>query len=402
MIGAALLLPKDRQGIEVHSSPTQRIPIELDIASIVSKLPQPNDFRLTTPSADASFTVAKGDTLSELFMRAQIDQQTMYRVLEADLNILALDTLQPGNEIRFWLSNDGQLDKLELYFNLARQVVFSRYDDGSYRVDEVNVEGIWQNRHLSGQINGSFYLSAKRAGVTAGQIQQIEGLLKEKLNFARDLRAGDEFSILLSEQYVDGEASGQNQILGLNIQRGRKTISAYQHEDGNYYDEKGQSLARAFQRTPLQRRYRLTSHYNPKRKHPVTGRVAPHNGTDFATPVGTKIVAPGDGVVTLVTNHRYAGKYVVIQHGNKYKTRYLHLSKALVRKGQRVTRGQVIALSGKTGRITGAHLHYEFHINGRPVNPMKAKIPMAKQLPNKAMQRFSALVGKRKMIMGLS
>lgn len=409
MAGAMLWPSTQSDSTSVSTSPlplATRLPIKLDIDRVIaasqSATAELGD--LVEVSSRASFerTIAKGDTLSSLFEKARVDQQTMYRVLEADLNVLALDTLMPGNEIRFWLDELGELEKLSLYFHAAHQVEFIRLDDATYEVNDIQHEGIWQKRHLAGEIKGSFYLSAKRMGLNAGQIQRVEGLLKEKLNFSRELRAGDAFSVLISEQFVGGESSGQSQILGINIQRGRKLINAYQDQEGNFYDEQGESLARAFQRVPLQRKYRQTSRFNPRRKHPVTGRVAPHNGTDFATPVGTKIVAPGDGVVTLVTNHRYAGKYVVIEHGQKYRTRYLHLSKALVKKGQRVRRGQVIALSGKTGRITGAHLHYEFHINGRPVNPMTAKIPMASQLTGKAKKAFLALVSQRKMIMGLS
>ena len=325
----------------------------------------------------------------------------MYKVLEADLDILALDTLQPGNRIRFWLDEQGNLTQLELYFNAAHQVLFKRFDDGGYGVEEINIEGFWQNRIVSGEIQGSFYRSAQRVGLSAAEIQKIESLLKEKLNFARDLRAGDHFSVLMNDQYIEGESTGVSQVLGLRIQNGRNEITAFQSTDGNFYDEKGQSLARAFQRIPLEKRYRISSSFNPNRRHPVTGRVSPHNGTDFAVPIGTKVVAPGDGVVTLVTNHRFAGKYIVIEHGNKYRTRYLHLSKPLVHKGQRVSRGQVIALSGNTGRSTGPHLHYEFHVNGRPVNPMKADIPMASQLSKEQMREFSQLVSTRKMMMDL-
>lgn len=395
LVGIALLWPSQQQMLP------QRIPVALDIESFV----QPAEQMLTetvVARPDYVKTIVSGDTLSGLFLDANVDQQTMYKVLEADLNILALDTLKPGNIIRFWLDDSGQLTQLELYFNAARQVVFSRYEEGGFNVEEINIEGIWQNRSLTGDIQGSFYLSAQRVGLNAADIQRIESLLKEKLNFARDLRAGDTFSVLMSEQYIDGEVTGNRDILGVNIQRGRSSINAYQNSDGNFYDEQGRSLARAFQRIPLDKNYRISSRFNRHRHHPVTGRTAPHNGTDFATPVGTKIVAPGDGIVSLVTDHRYAGKYVVIEHGNKYRTRYLHLSKALVHKGQRVSRGQVIALSGKTGRITGPHLHYEFHVNGRPVDPMKANIPMASKLSNKQMKEFAQLVKVRKMIMGQS
>lgn len=377
-----------------------RIPLELDFSRF---LPEHSHDKPAMVSSAPSFIhkIAPGDTLSALFDAAGVDQQTMYKVLEADLNILALDTLMPGNRISFWTDDQQQLTKLELYFNAARQVVFSRYDDGSFAVKEINVEGDWQDRIVSGEINGSFYRSAEKVGLSAGEIQRIEMLLKDKVNFARDLRAGDSFSVLVQDQFVEGESTGNSKLLGISIHNGRNDITAFQDAEGNFYDENGGSLVRAFQRYPTAKRYRVSSGFNPNRHHPVTGRYAPHNGTDFATPIGTKVETTGDGVVKLVTKHPYAGRYVVIEHDSKYTTRYLHLSKVLVHKGQRVSRGQVIALSGNTGRVTGPHLHYEFHINGHPVNPLTAKIPMASHLNRKQMLAFKALVQKRRRIMDL-
>ena len=396
LIGAALLWPSTQEQLP------KRIPIALDIETLLPHVESTVPVMVQEKSPHFDHTIVNGDTLSNLFVKAGVDQKTMYQVLEADLNVLALDTLVPGNRIQFWLGDDGNLQKLELYFNAARQVVYSRFDDGSYNVEEINLEGIWQNRIAGGEIRGSFYVSAQKAGLSAAEIQKVESLLKEKLNFARDLRAGDSFSVLVNDQFVEGEPTGTTHILGVSIQTGRSAVTAFQHEDGNYYDAKGQSLARAFQRIPLQKQVRMSSRFNSHRKHPVTGRVSPHNGADFATPIGTKVVAPGDGVVVLVTDHQFAGKYIVIEHSDKYRTRYLHLSKSLVRKGQRVTRGQVIALSGNTGRSTGPHLHYEFHVNGRPVDPMKANIPMASQLSKKELADFSSLVKSRQMMMDLS
>lgn len=394
IIAAAILWPTNNESMP------QRIPIDLDIDTLIAQLTPTTQVENIITRPDFIHKITRGDTLSGLFMQASVDQQTMYRVLEADLNVLALDTLKPGNQIKFWLDDKGGLEKLQLYFSAAHQVVFTRFDDGSFNADDINIEGIWRNRSVSGEVHGSFYVSAKKIGLNAGEIQRIESLLKEKLNFARDLRAGDRFSVLMNDQFIDGTATGASDILGITIHRGRSDITAFQNSDGNFYDDQGRSLSRAFQRIPLLKNYRISSRFNRHRHHPVTGRTSPHNGTDFATPIGTKVIAPGDGIVTLVTNHRYAGKYVVIQHGNKYRTRYLHLSKALVHKGQRVTRGQVIALSGNTGRITGPHLHYEFHVNGRPVNPMKANIPMSSKLSKKQMNEFEQLVKVRKMMMG--
>ena len=152
--------------------------------------------------------------------------------------------------------------------------------------------------------------------------------------------------------------------------------------------EEGESLERSFMRIPLAQKYRISDAFNPRRLHPVTGRVRPHNGTDFATPTGTAVLAAADGQVIRVEKHPFAGRYIEIQHHGQYKTRYLHLSKSLVRKGQRVERGQRIALSGASGRVTGAHLHYELHVNNRPVNPMTADIPLAEPIPDEGRAAF--------------
>lgn len=394
IVGAALLW------ILGNDSAPKRIPVPIKLPIAHSQ--DVNLLNVITPSADYDFLVKQGDTLSGLFQRAEVDQQTMYQVLESDLDVLALDTLMPGNRVKFYLDDQGDLTKLELYFNAAHQVVFSRYAHGGFKYEDIHHEGIWRQRAISGRVQGSFYLSALGQGLTPAEIQRIESLLKDKVNFGRDFRPGDQFKVLLNDQYVEGDPTGESQVIGFSIETAGKPITGFQNRDGQFYDEQGRSLARAFQRLPLAHSYRISSSYNPHRLHPVTGRVSPHNGTDFAVPIGTKVLAPGDGVVALVTNHRYAGRYIVIDHGGKYRTRFLHLSKALVSKGQRVTRGQVIALSGNTGRTTGPHLHYEFMINGRPVNAMKAKIPMAQSLTGRSLKSFENLVRNRKLQMGLS
>ena len=338
---------------------------------------------------DYLYTIQPGDTLSTIFEQLGVSQKEMYQVLESDVSILALDTLKPGDKLGFWLG-EGQLQQLELRFNPAHQVVFTRAAEETFEYNEVRLEGEWREQVVTGEINGSFYVSAQRAGLTALEIQRISALLEDKINFRRDLRAGDQFQVVRAEQYVDGVPTGITRLEGLRVLNRARELTAFMF-DGQYYDLNGESLARAFSRYPTKSRYRLSSHFNPYRKHPVTGRVRPHNGTDFATPIGTPILATGDGVVTRVTNHPYAGLYIVIEHGDKYKTRFLHLSKALVRKGQTVSRGQKIALSGNSGRSTGPHLHYELHINGRPVNAMTAPIPVAEGVGDEQRLAFNQL-----------
>lgn len=158
--------------------------------------------------------------------------------------------------------------------------------------------------------------------------------------------------------------------------------------DDKFYTAAGDSLDPSFSRYPFEGSYRLSSHFNPNRRHPVTGRISPHNGTDFAMPIGSSVIAPASGRVERVDYHSAAGRYIVITHDNGYRTRYLHLSRALVKTGDHVEMGDQIALSGNTGRSTGPHLHYEVHVNNAPVNAMKVNLPENTSLDGNALIAF--------------
>ncbi|WP_333607108.1 peptidoglycan DD-metalloendopeptidase family protein [Arsukibacterium sp.] len=327
------------------------------------------------------YDIAAGDSLSRIFQRFGFGYSLVQRIMAADESLLALDVLRPGNRLTLQLDEELQLQGMELYIHAGKRVLYQREDNGDFSYQELLDEGRWQSAVLVGEIQGSFYVSAKRAGLTDLDIANINQLFRERINFRRDIQAGAVLQVVRSDNYVGEECTGQSRIEGVRILNRRQTFSAFMHSDGQYYDEKGDSLERAFSRYPLQRQFAVSSGFNPRRLHPITRRVSPHNGTDFRTPIGTPVIAPADGVVTRIENHPFAGKYIEIQHFGSYKTRYLHLDRFLVQRGQRVTRGQRIALSGNTGRSTGPHLHYELHINNRPVNPMTANIPLARPVP---------------------
>ncbi len=370
-------------------------PITLTFPNITTT---PSDLLEEAPNSstlaleDYFYTIAKGDTLGYIFDQVRIPQSTMYEILETDLAILALDTLRPGHHLRFWMSHDRQqLERLEIEFNLAHKVTYQRIDGGGFEYKEVLLPGTWQQETLTGDVKGSFYLSAQRAGLNAGEIMELSSLLKEKINFNKGFRLGDSFQIIRSKQMVKGLETGETRVEGIRILNQKREITAFLYND-SYYDKNGVGLERAFSRFPLAKKYRITSNFNPRRRHPVTRLIRPHNGTDFGTPIGTPVLSTGDGVVTEVKKHAYAGLYIKIKHGQKYQTRYLHLKKALVRKGQSVSRGQKIALSGNSGRSTGAHLHYELHINNRPVNAMSADIPIMTEIEGKDRKAFKQMV----------
>ena len=333
-----------------------------------------------------NYVIQKGDTLGAIFEQLDLSQTSLYQILEVDLNVLALDSIKPGQTLIF-TEFEGELTRLELQISLAHQVVYKRLGETGFEFEQINVDGEWREHSYIGTVENSFSGSAKQAGLSLFEAQFIATLLKDKINFSRDLRSGDSFKVLVSRQYIGDQLTGENRIDAVSINNRNRNISAYLYE-GIYYDEEGLSIERAFVRRPVSSKYRISSSFNPRRVHPVTGLLRPHNGTDFAVPIGTSVYATADGVVSRVLNHKYAGLYIEISNGQTYRTRFLHLSKALVKKGQRIKRGQKIALSGNSGRITGPHLHYELHIRGRAVNAMTAEIPIASAIDKRQQAAF--------------
>lgn len=348
---------------------------------------------------DHSFIVMEGDTLESIFRRKQISINELYEIIEADEPYLVLDVLQPGDQLTFRIEREkNRLETLSRIIDPSKAVTYQR--NGHNFVYQETLTSTNKVAEVTrGTIAGNFYVSASSSGLTDNSVMTITQLLKSSLNFRRDLRAGDHFQVIMERETIEGNAIGKDRLLAARVLSRGKEFGAYLHSDGSYYNAVGESLVPALLRYPTRKKYRVSSHFNPRRVHPVTGRVKPHNGVDFAMPTGTPILSTGHGRVTRVASHRYAGKYIDIDEFGPYSTRFLHLSKILVEQGQQVERGQVIALSGNTGRSTGPHLHYELHIKGRPVNPMTAGIPMLKSIPGSEIKDFHLQVTDMRNLM---
>ncbi|SMY35494.1 peptidoglycan DD-metalloendopeptidase family protein [Photobacterium andalusiense] len=348
------------------------------------------------------YKVKNGDTLSEIFAQLNLPQADVKDIMAADLNSLQIDNLRPNDILRFWVTDSNhRLNKVQLQFNVAHMIDYTREKNNDFSVKEITLPGVWREKVISGEIHGSFSSSAQKAGLSYTDIHEIMAIFKDKLNFDRDLKTGDRFEVVSKAKYVNNQASGDTELQAVRLYTNKQQFSAYLNSDGNFYDKNGESLQQAFLRYPTAKRFRVSSQFNPYRRHPVTGRIQPHNGVDFAAPSGTPVLATGDGVVTRVTNHPYAGRYVVIKHSANYSTRYLHNSRILVKVGQRVKRGQKIALSGRTGRVTGPHIHYEFLVRGKPVNPLTAKIPLAASVSHQQKKEFELDVAQYNRLMRL-
>ncbi|MEZ0151677.1 MAG: peptidoglycan DD-metalloendopeptidase family protein, partial [Candidatus Reddybacter sp.] len=213
------------------------------------------------------------------------------------------------------------------------------------------------------------------------------------IDFALDIRKGDEFSVLYDEKFLDGEKVGSGDILAATFSNHGATFNAvrYIEQDGsiNYYTPDGKPMRKAFLRAPLDFT-RISSNFSLRRKHPVHKRIKAHRGVDYAAPRGTPVYAAGDGRVVASGYSKANGNYVFLQHGGKYVTKYLHLTKRLTSKGKHVSQGKTIGTVGSTGYATGPHLHYEFLVNGVHRNPRTVKLPDAKTIAKNQRNEFIA------------
>ncbi|NLQ18357.1 peptidoglycan DD-metalloendopeptidase family protein [Marinomonas sp. M1K-6] len=358
--------------------------------TIIDPLQQIETVKAPIPAIE--YVIKSGDTLGRIFSRLGLSRESMYAVLEADQEYLVLEPLIPKDKFTFKIDEKGELLQITRRLDVSKSVSYVRHGRGGFTYEEQIKPIRYTQTVIHSKITSSFYLSAKKIGLSDANILMIHDVLQGRVNFRKDLRVDDTFDVVVKKGSIDGIRVGETQLEALQITVKGQTYRAFFHSDGRFYDQDGNSLTPALLRWPTKQEYRISSSFNANRLHPITGHPAPHNGVDLATPSGTEVLATGDGIVTRVANHKYAGKYVVVNYTGPYGSRFLHLNKVLVKQGQQVKRGQVIALSGNTGRTTGAHLHYELHVRGRPVNPMTAQIPTTQSVPQSQRQEYDANV----------
>lgn len=333
-----------------------------------------------------SYIVTQGDQLKDVLEQSGLTHATA-KALEKTFPQLA--ELKVGQQFYWILDNNGELEYMNWLISEKEEKIFERKAQDQFAVQTIQKKGVWQQDVIKGTIDGSFSASLKAVGLSQRQINQLANGLQWQIS-TNKLKKGDKFAILVKREYINGKVTDLGNVEAIHIISGKKSYYAIQADNGRYYSRHGETLGKGFARYPLPFTPRVSSHFNPRRLHPVTRRVAPHKGVDFAVRSGTPIIAPADGVVEHIAYQANgAGRYIKVRHGGQYTTVYMHLSRSLVKVGQSVKKGQRIALSGNTGRSTGAHLHYEFHINGRPVNPMTVKLPgIGSGMPDKERKAF--------------
>lgn len=319
-----------------------------------------------------SYTVTEGDRLKDVLVLSGLDDSSVQPLITIDPE---LAHLKAGQQFYWILDKNDNLEYLNWLVSEKEERIYERLEDGKFKRQVIEKKSIWRKEVLKGEIQNSLNSSLREKGLDTRQISQLSNALQWQVSL-RKLKKGTQFAILVSREYLGDKLTGQGNVEALRISSGGKNYYAVQAANGRYYNQQGETLGKGFARYPLQRQARVSSPFNPNRRHPVTGRIRPHKGVDFSVSQGTPVIAPADGIVEKVAYQAGgAGRYVMLRHGREYQTVYMHLSKSLVKAGQTVKKGERIALSGNTGISTGPHLHYEFHINGRAVNPLTVKLP---------------------------
>ncbi|QGM80926.1 murein DD-endopeptidase MepM [Otariodibacter oris] len=335
-----------------------------------------------------SYTVTDGDTLSNVLEQSGLGGDT---AVSLEKQFPELVHLLPGQQFYWVLGKNNELDYMNWLISEKEEKIFERASDGQFSVKTVEKESVWKTEVIKGTIEDSLSTSLSQEGLSSRQIKQLATALQWQISMTK-LQKGDQFSILVRREYVNDKVTELGNVEAIHLMSGNKSYYAIQADNGRYYNLHGETLGQVFSRYPLQSRARVSSPFNLRRLHPITRRISPHKGVDFGVPIGTPVIAPADGIIERVAYQANgAGRYITLKHGSQYTTVYMHLSKVLVKAGQNVKKGDRIALSGNTGRSTGPHLHYEFHINGQPVNPMTVKLPgTGSGLPTKERKSFLA------------
>lgn len=323
--------------------------------------------------------VQRDDTLDRIFRRLQISLADLQNIRALGGVRTMLDRLNPGEHLRF-LQRNGTLLGLTRHVSLTQQLEVRR-TDGGFQATVIAKPVDTQTSVAHGVIDSSLFEAANAQGLSDALVLKLAKIFGSEIDFVLGLRAGDEFAVAYERIRQDGHFVKDGEILAARfINQGREYVAVrYLRPDGSvgYYSPGGRSTQKAFLRAPLEFQ-RISSGFSTARLHPILNTIRAHQGTDYAAPIGTPVYAAGSGRLSFRGVKGGYGNVIEIDHGEGIQTLYGHLSRfAAVKTGAHVAQGETIGYVGMTGLATGPHLHFEFHINGRFVDPQKVKLPDA-------------------------
>ena len=343
--------------------------------------------------------VKNGQFFSTLMMHLGMSAQEAYDLTQECGQTFDVKSLRVGNSYKAYYDDlTGSLLYVIYDRDRTSQVVFSCQPPYEVSVHEKPVAT--EQRYADVTINTSLWVDMRDAGVSPELIISLSDIYAWTVDFF-GLQKGDRFRVLYEERLCDGDVVAVDTVRYAIFSHNNQDFPCVMYNQGDggniYWNEKGESMRKAFLKAPL-KFSRISSGFSYARRHPVTRKVRPHTGVDYAAPKGTPVMTIGDGTVTSIKYEGAGGKTVRIRHNSVYSTAYLHLSgyaKGL-KVGQRVRQGQVIGYVGSTGRSTGPHLDFRVWKNGTPINPLKMQSPPAEPIKSSSKDAFAAAHEKYK------
>ena len=344
--------------------------------------------------------VAPGETFESAVRRAGVGQEEAQQAVHALGSVFDTVNIKAGLAFEAAIarprdnSGPARLIGLSMRTGPASAVTLARAVDGALHLRQMDEKVSAQTVVAQGQMQGSLYASAEKAGATPELTAQVVKLFSHKLDFSRDIHAGDKFSLVFDRKVTEsGRTVEAGDLLYAEIKAKGGANRFYRFKAAgaaaaDYFDEMGKNIRGFLLRTPLDGA-RITSSFG-MRLHPILGFTRMHAGIDFGAPTGTPVFAAGDGVVERARWVNGYGRWLQIRHNGQYETGYGHLSGWAVKPGQHVHQGQVVAYVGSTGMSTGPHLHYEIIEHGKKINPSGFKAPAGEILGGKQLAAFKA------------
>ena len=341
-------------------------------------------------------TVKNGQFFSNLLTSLGMSAQDGYNLTVACSDVFDVKNFRVGNAYKAYYNEDNTLMYIVYEASRTSDIVFNC--QAPYQAYRCEKPMTVKTRYADVTINNSLWVDMKNAGVSSHLILTLSDIYAWTVDFF-GLQKGDRFRVLYEEKICDGEVIAVDTVRYAVFTRGKEDLPSImfdQKDGGNiYWNEKGESMRKAFLKAPL-KFSRISSGFSYSRKHPVTRKVQPHTGVDYAAPKGTPVMTIGDGVITSMKYEGAGGNTIRIRHNSVYSTAYLHLSgyaKGL-KTGQRVRQGQVIGYVGSTGRSTGPHLDFRVWKNGSAINPLKMDSPPAEPLKSQFKDEFDSAYKK--------
>lgn len=341
--------------------------------------------------------VKNGQFFSNLMASLGLDSRQSYDLTQACGEVFDVRSLRVGNKYKAYYEGDV-LQYVVYTKDKVNEVVFKCTEP--YEVTVSSKPVTVEKKYADVTISSSLWVDMRAAGVSQLLILDLSDIYAWTVDFF-GLQKGDRFRVLYDEKVCDGETIGIDTVrYAVFSHNGRNLpmVMFNQGDGGNiWWDENGASMRKAFLKAPL-KFSRISSGFSYARKHPVTKKVRPHTGVDYAAPTGTPVMTIGDGVVTSVKYEGAGGKTIRIKHNSVYSTAYLHLSKYAkgIKAGTRVRQGEVIGYVGSTGRSTGPHLDFRVWKNGTPINPLKMESPPAEPIRQSNKKAFDETHAKYK------